>query len=275
MPKKPKTAPLDIERNFFQRGFKACLGVDEAGRGAFAGGLAVAAVQLPLDSFEAIQNFEGVRDSKDYRNLKSEAAHEQRVRLSQVIRQHAAQWAVGWVEAHEINEAMAKSGLNLAQQIALNRAFEQLDMEAFVHGGNGIVMADQNVGIYRIPSEYNEPVFENGAWMPSHVKEGGEVAPIDLYRITTYEKGDRRSLSIAAASILAKVYRDEVMIQAGRDYPGYQFESNKGYGTHAHTKALKFSGVTPIHRTHYAPVARVIEAHRKTTEINTDRGENE
>ena len=70
-------------------------------------------------------------------------------------------------------------------------------------------------------------------------------------------KGDRVSLSIAAASIVAKVARDRMMVEADRRYPGYGFSRNKGYGTREHIKALYRQGSCIIHRVSFAPVARV------------------
>ena len=71
-------------------------------------------------------------------------------------------------------------------------------------------------------------------------------------------KGDSKSASIAAASILAKVYRDRLMVEYSKQYPGYGFESHKGYGTKKHMEALKKLGACPIHRRSFAPVRNVI-----------------
>lgn len=72
-------------------------------------------------------------------------------------------------------------------------------------------------------------------------------------------KGDAKSYSIAAASILAKVYRDRLMEQMATQYPGYGFEKNAGYGTKAHIEGLKRFGVTPEHRRSYAPVKEFLK----------------
>lgn len=72
-------------------------------------------------------------------------------------------------------------------------------------------------------------------------------------------KGDAKSASIAAASILAKVYRDELMVRLAAEYPGYGFEHNMGYGTESHLEALKTLGVCPWHRKSFAPVRDIIE----------------
>ena len=71
-------------------------------------------------------------------------------------------------------------------------------------------------------------------------------------------KGDAKSLSIGAASILAKVTRDRIMKEYGKQYPEYGFEKHKGYVTKAHKEALEKYGVTPIHRKSFAPVQKVL-----------------
>ncbi|MFC0524121.1 ribonuclease HII [Pontibacillus salicampi] len=72
-------------------------------------------------------------------------------------------------------------------------------------------------------------------------------------------KGDQRSISIAAASVLAKVSRDRYMSQLGQQYPGYHLEKNMGYGTKAHLDALRNQGVTPYHRLSFAPVKAAVK----------------
>lgn len=78
------------------------------------------------------------------------------------------------------------------------------------------------------------------------------------YPVESIIKGDEKSLSIAAASILAKVYRDDLMIEYAKIYPGYDFEKNKGYGTKKHLEALETIGITPIHRKTYDPVKTML-----------------
>lgn len=75
----------------------------------------------------------------------------------------------------------------------------------------------------------------------------------------TVVKGDSRSFSIAAASVVAKVYRDRLMKELAQKYPGYGFEKNAGYGTAAHIEGLKKQGVTPEHRRSYRPVREFLQ----------------
>ena len=71
-------------------------------------------------------------------------------------------------------------------------------------------------------------------------------------------KGDSKSVSIAAASILAKVYRDEIMLKYSKQFPEYGFQTNSGYGTKEHLSALKNYGITPIHRKSFKPVQNIL-----------------
>ncbi len=84
-----------------------------------------------------------------------------------------------------------------------------------------------------------------------------EVPGTDIPQ-TSLIKGDARSLSIASASILAKVHRDEFMVRMATAYPEYGFERHKGYGTSAHLSALRRYGATPLHRRSFAPVSSVV-----------------
>ena len=97
-----------------------------------------------------------------------------------------------------------------------------------------------------------------------NLKVKPEVALLDAmnldmdYPVESIIKGDEKSVSIAAASILAKVYRDDLMIELDKEYPGYGFAKNKGYGTKEHLLALDTLGITPIHRKTYDPVKTIL-----------------
>ncbi|WP_328587840.1 MULTISPECIES: ribonuclease HII [Meridianimarinicoccus] len=94
---------------------------------------------------------------------------------------------------------------------------------------------------------------------PDHVLvDGNRVPPALVGRAEAVVKGDARSLSISAASILAKVARDAVMADLARAYPGYGWERNVGYPTAEHRAALKTYGVTPHHRHSFAPVHNIL-----------------
>jgi ribonuclease HII len=95
---------------------------------------------------------------------------------------------------------------------------------------------------------------------PQHVLVDGLPVPSLVFPHTALVKGDARSYSIAAASVLAKVTRDRLMAQYDQLYPEYGFAKHKGYGTAAHLAALRQLGPTPLHRRSFAPVRAVVEA---------------
>ena len=103
------------------------------------------------------------------------------------------------------------------------------------------------------------PALDALGVVPAHVLVDGPLLPPGLpCPATPIVDGDRHSLSIAAASILAKVARDRLMADLARLHPGYGWERNAGYGTRAHLDALTRLGPTPFHRRSFAPVARVL-----------------
>jgi len=185
---------------------KACggivCGVDEAGRGPWAGPVSAAAVIL---NPRKLPN--GLNDSK----LLSAKAREA---LELEIKDKAVAWAVGFASVAEIAE------LNIlhATGVAMCRAVESLSVKPV------IALVDGN---YRFP-------------LPCDVK--------------TVVKGDAISCSIAAASILAKVARDRLMVEMDQRYPGYGFAAHKGYHAEVHVEALQRLGPCPEHRLGWAPV---------------------
>lgn len=93
---------------------------------------------------------------------------------------------------------------------------------------------------------------------PGHVLVDGRFLPAWPHAATALVGGDGLSLSVAAASVVAKVRRDRAMTAAAESYPGYGWERNKGYGAPEHLRALAERGPTPLHRRSFAPVARVL-----------------
>ena len=93
---------------------------------------------------------------------------------------------------------------------------------------------------------------------PKIVLVDGNNAPLVNIKTETIIKGDNHSLSIAAASIVAKVFRDKLMKNYSSQYPGYAWEKNSGYGTKEHLEAIKRLGVTPIHRTSFKPIYNML-----------------
>lgn len=193
-------------------------GCDEAGRGCLAGSVYAAAVIFPED----YQN-EALNDSKQ---LTDKRRHE----LREVIQRDAIAWAVGIVTPAEID----KINILNASILAMHRALDQLKTrpEAIIVDGNRF-----KPWIPPIEEENTPPQF------PSPQRGGVPY--------TTIVKGDAKYLSIAAASILAKTYRDDYMDALAEEYPQYDWKSNKGYPTKKHREAIKLYGTTPYHRLSY------------------------
>ncbi len=188
-------------------------GIDEAGRGPWAGPVAAGAAILRQDRLPDDLR-QGLDDSK-------KLSHEKRERLFQRLMEGEGDWVllgVGWAEAGEIDR------LNILQAtfLAMRRALDALGVRP------ALALVDGN----RPPP------------LPCPVQ--------------TVVKGDGKSLSIAAASILAKVSRDRRMAELAMAYPGYGWETNAGYGTPAHQAALLRLGPTPEHRRSFRPVAQLV-----------------
>ena len=186
-------------------------GCDEAGRGCLAGSVYAAAVILPEDYQNELLN-----DSK-------QLTEKRRYELREVIERDAIAWAVGIVTPDEID----KINILNASILAMHRALDQLKVrpEAIIVDGNRF-----------------KPYYEGGE--RSEVR--GERIPY-----STIVKGDGKYLSIAAASILAKTYRDDYMNRLAEEYPKYDWLSNKGYPTKKHREAIRQYGITPYHRKSY------------------------
>jgi ribonuclease HII len=216
--RKPQTASLKHERQYMEHGCRNIVGLDEAGRGAWAGPVSVGAVCLPLGSPDLNKVLIGVRDSK----LLTPG---QRVRLAERIKETAVAWGIGSATNVEIDEF----GINPATRLAMRRALEAISTNS--------------------PTFTPDCLFLDSMPWPD--------APVDC-RLVSIVKGDRHSLTIAAASILAKVWRDKFMTEQEEHHPGYEFAAHKGYGTARHLGALKTLGVCSIHRRYYRPVQMVL-----------------
>ncbi|MFY9263445.1 MAG: ribonuclease HII [Actinomycetaceae bacterium] len=188
-------------------------GVDEVGRGALAG---PASVGIALVSVNTTDDFPvGLRDSK----LMSAPAREAMVTP---VRSWVAASAVGHSLVDEVNEF----GIMGALRAAAARALAQLD--GYRIGG---ILLDGSHNWWA-----SDGLFEVGPRLPQ-------------IPVRTEVKGDARCAVVAAASVLAKVERDALMIDLAQKYPGYDWEKNKGYAAKAHIAGLARLGATPVHRT--------------------------
>ncbi|MDR3372672.1 MAG: ribonuclease HII [Ancalomicrobiaceae bacterium] len=201
---------LTFERRYARFG-RVC-GVDEAGRGPWAGPVAVAAVVLDLAGGEVPADLTGLDDSK-----KLSAATRERLYEAICARHHVA---LVFASVDRID----RSDIRAATLWAMREAVAGLPVTP------GFVLVD-------------------GVDVPEGLACPGEAV----------KQGDGRALSIAAASVVAKVARDRLMVRLGECYPGYGFERHKGYGAAAHKAALDRMGPLACHRKSFKPIAAAIE----------------
>ncbi len=198
---------LETELDLFRRGHRVIAGLDEVGRGSWAGPVVAAAVALPLEREGLLAELEGVRDSKLL-------SPRQRERLLPLIRRVALAIGIGSASAADID----RIGIVPATRQAMAQALA------------GLAVAPDYLLIdaLRLPA-----------------------IPIPQLALP---KGDAKCLCIAAASIVAKVARDQLMVAQEAGYPGYGFAAHKGYGTARHRAALEQLGPCPLHRMSFAPL---------------------
>jgi ribonuclease HII len=210
----PTPAPtLRVERRLLRGGLASLACTDEVGRGALCGPVTVGAVLVTEQTKTAPQ---GVRDSK---LLQPEA----RRRLVPRIQRWAAAYGVGHASPYEIDHF----GIMTALRLAGHRALAQLEVEA------GSVLLDGN-------HDYLSPPAQPSMLEPTVLMR---VPPV-----VTMIKADLRCAAVAAASILAKTARDEIMIGLADEFPAYRWQVNKGYAAPDHMAALAEHGPTPHHR---------------------------
>jgi ribonuclease HII len=199
------------ERAMLECGYLCVAGVDEAGRGAWAGPVAAAAVLLPIDEACAAA-LRGVNDSKAL-------SASQRESLRERIFSAATAWCVGMAGPDEIDVL----GILPATRLAMTRAIAGL--------------------------------------MPQ--PEALLIDAVRLPELAIPQKSvffaDSISLTVAAASILAKTARDEVMRDMAQEHPGYGFDAHKGYGTAAHRRALAALGPCAQHRRSFRPIRALVD----------------
>ncbi len=228
----PKYPSLDFEQFLWSDGFSRIAGIDEAGRGAWAGPVYAAAVVLPPDP-AMTQRLDQVRDSKLMTPLAREA-------WAPRIREAALAWGVGFASAEEIDAL----GILRATKLAATRALASLNPP----------LTPSALSPFPSPFSASSPSPSplSPALSPDYLLTDYLLFPeVDLPQ-TALVKGDRRSLSVAAASVLAKTSRDALMRKLDATYPAYGFARHKGYGTRVHQIALAEFGGCEIHRRSFA-----------------------
>lgn len=197
---KTQVPNLAVERRMWGLGHGIVVGVDEVGRGAWAGPLSVGAAVIPKES-----RVYKIRDSK----MLTEKERE-------LLFDRVADWCVAWAVGHASHEECDQLGMSAAQRLAARRALDGLGVQP-------------------------DRVLIDGNW---DFVGGGRTSLI--------VKGDATTVSISAASVLAKVTRDRIMRREAENYPAFNFEGNKGYPCPVHKAALQAWGPTTLHRRSWA-----------------------
>lgn len=203
-------------------------GCDEAGRGPLAGSVFAAAVIFDPERIAKTTELQRLNDSK-------QLSEKERYALRPVIEREATAWAVAEVTAEEID----RINILNASILSMQRALDRLQVRP------GHIIIDGN------------------KWKPYIPADSVLEVPAQ-----TIVKGDAKYMSIAAASILAKTYRDDYMCRIAEEYPQYGWAENKGYPTRAHYEAIARFGITPYHRKTfrlYKPAALVAPTAEKQT----------
>lgn len=194
-------ASLDLESQLWEKGYNLVCGIDEVGRGCFAGPVVAGAVVFSSKCMLP----EGIADSKLL-------TPKERKRLAEEIKKVAQFYAIAEICVSCIN----KFGIGMATQMAFRKAVKLLKI--------------------------NPDFFLIDAFFIRHLNRKKQQA---------VKNGDKLCASIAAASIIAKVYRDELMSKLHLDFPHYRFDKHKGYGTKLHQEAIKKYGLSKLHRTSF------------------------
>jgi ribonuclease HII len=196
----------ELEKVLLKTRYSCIVGVDEVGRGSWAGPVVVGAYVYKTKT----KLIPGVNDSKKLTLNKRERLGDQLIE---------DEHSIGLAQVSEIDEV----NILEATRLAIKRAVKGLELD------NALVLID---GHFRDPFEFE-------------------------HRCVV--KGDAKHYSIAAASIIAKVYRDNLMKDLSGKYPQYGFERHVGYGTKQHREALERYGVCEIHRRSYKPIAQMVK----------------
>jgi ribonuclease HII len=201
-----------LEEKYLKKGCSIVAGVDEAGRGSWAGPVVAAAVVFPHGKWGEIIKV-GLDDSK-------KLSPNRRRYFFDIIHKNS-DVGIGLSSVQEID----KINILQATFLAMNRALENLHIA------------------------------------PDYTLIDGDKVPTGKFPAEAIVKGDACSISIAAASIIAKVTRDDLMIKLGRSFPSYAWQRNAGYGTKQHREGLETFGVTEHHRKSYKPIINILRQH--------------
>lgn len=211
---------LLIEKELYSKGFKYIAGVDEVGRGPLAGPFVVCAVILDIEKL--LQNEYPIdKEYGLYSKIKDskKVTEINRTLISSFLLSEHINYSIVEVHPTELDEM----GISKATQYAFYRAVNTL----------GIT--------------------------PDHIlTDSFEIKNINKEIQTNIIRGDDKSITIGAASIIAKVHRDNIMLEEHNKYPEYGFDAHKGYGTKGHLEAIEKHGICDIHRKSFEPIKSII-----------------
>lgn len=200
-----------FEKSLSAEGFETVAGLDEVGRGAWAGPVSVGVVVVPV----GVTAPRGIRDSK----LLTEERREE-------LFPRITRWCTAWSVGHAAPVECDRLGMTAALRLAARRALDELEPLPQIVAMDG-------------PFDYLSDPLDAGP---------DEVSATALPQVRTVVKGDLTCVSIAAASIVAKVTRDRLMRSMSASFPGFDFDRNKGYPSPVHRTALAGFGLTSLHR---------------------------
>lgn len=214
------------EKRLWKKGFKYVVGIDEVGRGAFAGPVVTAAVIFPCISFEYKPRSYKIAEANKIDRINDSKLLKPRFReqLAKEIKEKALAWDVTEVGVSVIN----RIGIVKATQKAMRKTISDLAKKGY-------------------PPDF---VLVDYFYIP-YLRGLGRKNQLGI------KDGDKKSFSIAAASILAKVHRDKIMRSLSRKYPQYNWGRNKGYGTKFHQQAIAKYGLTRFHRKQFVKTWRM------------------
>ena len=205
-----------------RRDYAGILGVDEVGRGSIIGPVVAAAALFPTDLSDAQKTALALLDDSKAAHLN----HEKRLNLAETLKS-CCYWGIGEASKEEVETLNVAQASLLASHRAilhLGKQFPDCELKTY------LVVVDGKLKIPGLPLGQRPCV-----------------------------KADSQSAAVAAASVLAKAYRDAMIILLAKDYPGYDWETNAGYPTPAHKRAIDTLGLTPLHRQTYQAVRMVLE----------------
>lgn len=215
---------LTHEKKLYSQGCKYIAGVDEVGRGPIAGPFVAAAVILDLEKI-----FDLIGQGSDF-------------------------WQNSTYSMINDSKKLTERRRNMANEFILHEVISY-----------SIISLDSieldSIGVSEATQKLFSQAIGNLNQTPDHViTDAFKLKTLETHRQTNLISGDSISITVAAASIIAKVYRDRLMVELNNKYPQYGFDRHKGYGTREHLEAVKKFGVCPEHRRSYEPIKNFINS---------------